>query len=217
MSTPSSIGQARRERERKSHRRSILEAAERIFVDKGYAEATIEAIAHEAEFAAGTIYNFFSGKEELFLAVADRILDDMIERFAREVEPLKDRPKEAITSYIGLRLDEIRRHEAFMHLFHPSGKALCTAAKAGDPPDARREKFRAHLNRVHVVFAEGIRQGVLHAEVSPEDMAGVVEGALRFFHRLWSRQGVVLTHQQGLARLSKSLMPLLWAHPESDA
>jgi hypothetical protein len=137
----------------------------------------------------------------------------MVDRFAREVEPLKDRPREAVASYVGLRLDEIKRHEAFMHVFRPAGKARCAATLAGKLSDGRHRKFLAHLERVHAVFAEGVRQGVLHAEVSPEDFAGIVEGTLHFFHHIWEKDGQALTHKQGLARLSKSLLPLLWAHP----
>ncbi len=202
----------RRERERDAHRLDILEAAERVFVAKGYDDATVEAIAREAEFATGTIYNFFAGKEELFLAVADRILDDMINRFAREVEPLKHTPREAIIGYVSLRLDEIRRHEAFMHVFYPKARARC-AAQGDKPPSESRRKFMDHVGCVHAVFAEGIRQGVLHDEVAPADFAGIIEGSLRFFLHAWEKDGQVLTHKQGMARLSKSLLPLLWAHP----
>jgi len=216
MSRETDTGTRRRVREREAHRREILDAAERVFAARGYEAATIEAIAAAAEFAAGTIYNFFDGKEQLFLAVADRILDDMIERFDREVEPLRDRPREAVTRYVALRLDEIRRHEAFMHVYHPI-RSQQRAAAGGSAPAECRQKFTEHITRVHAVFAEGIRQGILHAEPAPADLAGLVEGALRFFHHAWSREGEPLTHRQGMARLETCLLPLLWAHPSGAA
>ena len=119
--------QVRRARERTACRLDMLEAAERIFAAKGYDAATVEAIAHEAGCAAGTLYNFFAGKKELFLAVADRILDDMIARFDTEVAPLQNEPQRAIRVYIALRFDEISRHEAFMHVFVPHGRTHCAA------------------------------------------------------------------------------------------
>ena len=204
----------RREREREAHRREILDAAERVFAARGYEAATVEAITAEAEFAAGTLYNFFPGKEQLFLAVADRILDDMIERFGREVEPLRERPREAVTRYIALRLDEIRRHEPFMHVYHPIRSQLGEAG-ASVAHDCR-QKFADHIAHVHAVFAEGIRQGILHPEPSPSEMAGLVEGALHFLHHAWAREERPPTLQQSLARLDKCLLPLLWAHPGSD-
>ena len=59
----------RREKERLAHRAAILDAAERIFAAKGFPGATIAEIAREAEFAVGSIYNFFPGKRELAEAV----------------------------------------------------------------------------------------------------------------------------------------------------
>lgn len=200
----------RREREREAHRREILTAAERVFAAKGYEAATVEEIAREAEFATGTLYNFFSGKEEMFLAVAGHILDIMIERFEREVAPWQDQPREAVTRYVSLRLDEIHRHEAFMHVFHPiyhQNRNGCQALPS------EHEKFTSHVARVHAVFAEGIRQGVLHHEPSPDDMAGMVEGALRFLHHSWKRGGRAVTQHQQAEQLKTSLLPLLWAHP----
>lgn len=57
---------SRRDREREEHRKGVLVAAERVFAKVGLNGATIEAIAAEAQYAVGSIYNFFAGKEDLF-------------------------------------------------------------------------------------------------------------------------------------------------------
>jgi AcrR family transcriptional regulator len=54
-------------------RRQILEGAARVFARKGYERATTREIAREADLAEGTIYNYFSSKQELLLALADTI------------------------------------------------------------------------------------------------------------------------------------------------
>lgn len=59
----------RKERERARHRREILDAAERLFAEKGFHGATTEEIARRAEFAVGTLYKFFASKEEIYTAV----------------------------------------------------------------------------------------------------------------------------------------------------
>jgi AcrR family transcriptional regulator len=48
MKTPAPNVPSRRDRERETHRREILEAAERVFAVKGYEAATVEEIAREA-------------------------------------------------------------------------------------------------------------------------------------------------------------------------
>lgn len=53
-------------------REQVIAAAARVFARRGYHRATVEEIASEAGFTIGALYSNFSGKEELFLAIADR-------------------------------------------------------------------------------------------------------------------------------------------------
>ena len=60
----------RRKRRIARRKNEILDAAARIFAEKGYANATTKEIAEAADIAEGTLYNYFGGKRELLLAVA---------------------------------------------------------------------------------------------------------------------------------------------------
>lgn len=69
---------SRKERERRTRREAMLEAAQAVFAERGYQEATLEEIAVRAEFGKGTLYNYFEdGKEELLLAVLEHIYDEL--------------------------------------------------------------------------------------------------------------------------------------------
>lgn len=57
---------ARAERRRTERRRAILEAAMRVFRDKGYHQASVHDIIDEARIARGTFYLYFPSKQELF-------------------------------------------------------------------------------------------------------------------------------------------------------
>jgi AcrR family transcriptional regulator len=50
----------------------VLEAARRIFLARGYAGATVDAIAEEAGFSKGVVYSQFIGKPDLFLALLEQ-------------------------------------------------------------------------------------------------------------------------------------------------
>ena len=101
---------SRRERERLRRRRTILRAAQAVFAEKGYAQATLDEIAKRAEFGKGTLYNYFEGgKEDLLFAIFDRIFDhlhDLLqEAFATDassadVPPLRDRYHDFAVAYI---------------------------------------------------------------------------------------------------------------------
>jgi len=50
----------------------VLAGAAKVFARRGYHRATVDEIASEAGFTIGALYSNFTGKEELFLALADR-------------------------------------------------------------------------------------------------------------------------------------------------
>lgn len=57
---------SRKEREREFHRRFILERAVSLFARHGFEATTMDMIAEAAEVSKGTVYNYFSNKQELF-------------------------------------------------------------------------------------------------------------------------------------------------------
>lgn len=73
----------RRERERDRHRREILEEARSLFVERGFENTTMAQVAERAEFAVGTLYNLFAGKEELYEAL-------MLEAFRAAHQRIRD-------------------------------------------------------------------------------------------------------------------------------
>ncbi len=62
---------SRRERQEQT-RELLLTAASAVFARRGYHVASVEEIAAEAGFSTGAVYSNFAGKQELFLALADR-------------------------------------------------------------------------------------------------------------------------------------------------
>lgn len=56
-----------------ARRSQILMAAARVFAEKGYHKATTKEIAQTAGISEGTIYNYFTNKRELLLALIELI------------------------------------------------------------------------------------------------------------------------------------------------
>ncbi len=70
----------RREREKQQRRNDIIDAAEKIFFDKGLDSSSMDDVAEMAELSKGTLYLYFKSKEELYLAIhlrGNQILRDM--------------------------------------------------------------------------------------------------------------------------------------------
>lgn len=59
----------------------ILDAAEKLFQEKGYAKATTDDILSATGIARGTLYYHFKSKEEILLAMIDRQINRQEEAF----------------------------------------------------------------------------------------------------------------------------------------
>lgn len=75
----------KKNKERKAHRNpakrhAILRAAETIFANKGFHEATISDIAKRAHVSEATIYEYFSSKEELLFSIPEVITREHLEK-----------------------------------------------------------------------------------------------------------------------------------------
>ena len=69
----------------------ILDAALRVFAQRGLHKTKLEEVAKEAGISKGTIYLYFKNKEELFVAAAQRILPSPDEMYTeREATPPAD-------------------------------------------------------------------------------------------------------------------------------
>ena len=73
---------------KKARRNQILDAATKVFAEKGYHPTTIKDIATEAGIADGTIYNYFKNKTALMLGIFDRLneSDQRVEDFSKFTE-----------------------------------------------------------------------------------------------------------------------------------
>jgi AcrR family transcriptional regulator len=60
-------------------RERLIETAAKVFARRGYHRATVGEIASEAGFTIGALYSNFSSKEDLFLAIADRQVEERVE------------------------------------------------------------------------------------------------------------------------------------------
>lgn len=74
-----------RERRMEQTRSVLLDAAEKIFANRGYA-GSLEDIAEAAGYTRGAIYAQFGGKDELFLAVIERHRQRFLDGFADVME-----------------------------------------------------------------------------------------------------------------------------------
>ena len=73
------------------NRRLVLEAARRVFLARGYASASVDAIAEEAGFSKGVVYSQFDSKADMFLALLEARISERAEQNEQLAEQLGGR------------------------------------------------------------------------------------------------------------------------------
>jgi AcrR family transcriptional regulator len=94
----------------------ILDAAARLFAERGYAEADVDSLAALLEVGKGTIYRYFPSKRELFLAAVDRGMQRLGAEVNARVSQFAD-PLERITEAIRAYLAWFDEHPEMVELF----------------------------------------------------------------------------------------------------
>ena len=72
------VTRSRRAEYTEATRRALLDSAATAFVERGYAEASLDDIAHGARLTKGALYHHFAGKQDLFRAVFEEVEAEMI-------------------------------------------------------------------------------------------------------------------------------------------
>ncbi|HWA42446.1 MAG TPA: TetR/AcrR family transcriptional regulator [Hypericibacter adhaerens] len=117
-----------RERQKAGRRRSILAAAENLFRRDGFDATPIDAIAEQAEVAAGTVYNHFESKGDLLLALVARDGEE-VRATGRDI--IADPPKDPVQAV--RRLLEHYVDHSLVHLSKSMWRnAMATALTQAD-------------------------------------------------------------------------------------
>jgi AcrR family transcriptional regulator len=72
--------ETRSERRKRRNRQALIEAGYEVIAKKGIDAATMSEIAEIADVAAGTVYNYFTSKDELAMCVMDQVMDRLSQR-----------------------------------------------------------------------------------------------------------------------------------------
>lgn len=134
-------------------REEILEQAIQLFARDGYANLDLQVLADSVGVGKGTLYRHFGSKQRLFLAVADRAMDNLRSCVHASVEGVKD-PLEQITRAI----------QAYLEYFdaHPECVELLIQERAQFKDRKRPTYFKhreANIERWRNLYRDLIAQG----------------------------------------------------------
>jgi AcrR family transcriptional regulator len=160
-----------REESRANTRERLLMAARTVFARSGFHGASVEEIASEAGFSTGALYSNFDGKEDLFLVVMERA----IEEHAREITAAV-----AARSSVAERATGGARQWMRMIEREPEVLLLFVEFWAYGVRDARvRAKVAEQFARVRelltTLIADGVREFGLRLDIPAEQLAVAID------------------------------------------
>lgn len=162
---------------------AILDAAERLFVERGFATTKIEDLSAEADVAIGSIYAHFGSKEGVYGALVDRALA-LDKAYTEEGDgSFGEAPLLRLIGRSEGYLRFAREHPYYFRLFRfpPPDRPSAEAAPATQRISARiKEETEAMAALIEAAVAEGT--------VRPVD----AETAARYLWAAWD--GVIASH-----------------------
>jgi len=188
MPTPSASAvlpsTSRTERRKARTAGAILDAAERLFLSRGYTATTMEDLSEAADVAVGSIYAHFGGKEGVYSALVDRALA-LDQRYGEEgLASVGGNPLEQLVGMAEGYLRFAREHPAYFRLFRFPPPDRPSAQEAPGPAARIAERISAEVARMAGLLREAAEEGVIRP-IDPEPMA-------RFMWAAWD--GVIAAH-----------------------
>jgi len=157
----------------------ILQAAIKVFSEKGFYNSRVSEIAKEASVADGTIYLYFKNKDDILISLFEeefaKIVRDMRAELAREKDALQKIKRFAIT-----HLSIVSHHP---HLAEVMGVEVRQSTKF--MKEYVNQPFIEYLNIIRSVVIEGQEKGLLRKDLTPGVMKRAFFGALDEMARYW--------------------------------
>jgi TetR/AcrR family transcriptional regulator len=157
---------SRREQRRLQHqdlsRSQLLDAAEEVFGNKGFHEATLKEVAELAEFSVGSVYSFFQNKDDLYLNVFLRRGAEFLPGMEAAVGSVES-PLEQIHRLVDFEVGFFRQHKHFARLY------LRSSSIAAAPPQPTDEALQANYARAMDIQADVFERGQRRGEIRDGD------------------------------------------------
>jgi AcrR family transcriptional regulator len=160
-----------REQSRANTRESLLRAARSVFARSGFHGASVEEIAAEAGFSTGALYSNFTGKEDLFLVLMEREINE----HAREIaDAVRTRVSMADRATGGARqwMTMIEREPEVLLLFMEFWAYGVRDAEVRPKVAARFAQVRELLTKL---IADGVREFDLELDIPAEQLAVAID------------------------------------------
>ena len=151
---------------------AILRAAARVFAERGFFNSQVADVAREAGVAAGTVYLYFKGKDDLLVSIFERTMGEAIAEGRAALAEVDD-PIERLRRIARLHLERVSRDRDLAVVFQVE---LRQSTKFMERFSATQ--LREYLGIIRDIIADGQTRGLIRQGISPTLATKVLFGAL---------------------------------------
>lgn len=155
----------------------IINAAEEVFSQKGFSNARMDDIAEETGLSKGTLYLYYKSKDDLIIAILDRIFQREFRTF-ENLDLASMSATDAIWTFAETTSKDVK---LMTHLLPITYEFMGLAFRN----KLVQKAFKAYFNRFMDILIPIIQHGIDTGEFRPEDpkeialaMGAVMEGTL---------------------------------------
>jgi TetR/AcrR family fatty acid metabolism transcriptional regulator len=169
----------------------ILDAATRVFAKRGFFAAQVADVAKRAGVAAGTVYLYFTSKDDILLSLFERTMTAAIREVRGTMAAAPAHPLDRLRTIAHMHLARLGRDPNLAVVFQvelrQSTKFMARLSTSS---------LREYLGLLREVIADGQAQGAIRADLNPTIAAKVIFGALDEMATNWilSERDYVLEH-----------------------
>lgn len=140
----------------------IIHAAEEVFLERGYKDASMREIASRAGVTVSNIYHYFTNKDEIFRTILKPVLNELYamiynhnaEQMTIDVFINQDYQKASVQEYI--ELVSVHRERLHLLLFQAQGSCM----------ENFRSEYTDLMTRTISVFFQGMKQKYPHINIA---------------------------------------------------
>lgn len=153
-------------------REAILKAATKVFAQKGFFQSQVADVARVAGVAAGTVYLYFKGKDDLLVSIFERSMKDVLAEGRAAVDGVDD-PVERLRRIARLHLERLGRDRDLAVVFQVE---LRQSVKF---MERFSETFlQDYFKLIRAAIADGQQDGAFRKDISATTATKIFFGAL---------------------------------------
>jgi AcrR family transcriptional regulator len=158
-------------------RQHIIESAARTFSKTGFARCTVSEIAKDADIGKGTVYEYFSSKEDLFFAVFEWVITQSWHSASASASLHDKSCIEKLRDLSDSQFDYWEEHKD-MYVLVLEFWAASGATKTGDRfREAFKEINRMYRSIIKEMIHEGIEKREFRSDIDADAIAASLLGS----------------------------------------